>query len=346
MNVTSIEWCDFSANPLKYRDAAGKAVWACVHHSPGCQHCYAETLAKRYGRGGPFNVQTAAQVTPFLDDKELRQMLTAKRIGGKDVSGSRVFVGDMTDIFGEWVPDALLDRLFAVFAQRADVIWQVLTKRAARLHDYMRGRDWGEAANRLENRGVHLGGEIVPPLPNVWLGVSAEDQPRADERITFLLRTPAAVRFVSAEPLIGPIDLTHVREPGYDRDALDVNRWQPPWTPDAKIDWLIVGGESGPGARPMNVAWARMLVRQCAEAGVACFLKQLGSHVIDRNDAGFEGDPGDSWTPQTKHDELTPQGWQGDPVRIRLTSRKGGDMAEWPADLRVREWPLSRGRTR
>src|SRR4051812_14758294 len=121
MQKTNIEWTatprpdgtlepGYSANPLKYRDAAGNVVWGCVKTSPGCAHCYAETLAKRYGRGGPFTAATMRGLTPFLDEKELHRMLTYKPAAGK-----KCFVGDMTDVFGEWVPDELLDRLFAVF---------------------------------------------------------------------------------------------------------------------------------------------------------------------------------------------------------------------------------------
>lgn len=292
---TSIEWCDFSANPLKYRDASGRVVWACVHASPGCQHCYAETLAKRYSKGGPFNVPTTAKVAPFLDELELRRMLTYK-----PASGRRCFVGDMTDLFGEWVPDLLIAGLWEVFERRSDVTWQVLTKRAQRLASF-----WSRGAR---------------PLPNVWLGVSCEDQQRADERIPLLLETPAAVRFVSAEPLLGPLDL------------------QPYLHGTTAIDWVIPGGESN--GRPCDVEWIRSIVRQCASYGVACFVKQLGSNVVDRNDAGFEGDTSGGWPMDTDTEDLE-QGWQGQTVRVRLGNRKGGAPAEWPADLRVRQFPRS-----
>lgn len=316
MNRTSIEWTDFSANPLKFRDAAGKVVWACVHASPGCQHCYAETLAKRYGRGGPFSVPTTNQVTPFLDEKELRQMLTHK-----PASGKRCFVGDMTDIFGEWVPDDLLDRLFTVFTDRPDVTWQVLTKRAARMRDYL------SDGQRQPARW---------PLPNVWLGVSCEDQQRADERIPLLLQTTAAaVRFVSAEPLLGPISFA--RWPGLAANG-----------PDAVIDWVIVGGESGPKSRRCDRAWIESIVRQCRAARAPVFVKQFGSVVIDRNDAGFMGDDETEWPEEIAFRDAVEHNidgyrdeYQGAPVRVHLKSRKGGDPSEWPESLRVREFPRS-----
>lgn len=274
MNRTAIEWTDFSANPLQYRDATQRVVWGCVHHSPGCVNCYAERLAKRYGRGGPFQAQVMKDLTPFLDKAELRQMLTYKPAAGK-----RCFVGDMTDIFGSWVPDDLLDRLFAVFALRQDVTWQILTKRAARMRAYMdirtdnRGDLIGQQMREM-SEGRHSG-LFELPLENVWLGVSVEDQQRADERIPHLLQTPAVVRWLSCEPLLGPLTLERwlpiaARGDGYERARCEAaygeNR--------PRIGWAIAGGESGPGARPMQAEWARSIRDQCRAAGVPFFMKQ------------------------------------------------------------------------
>jgi protein gp37 len=315
MNKTAIEWTDFSANPLKFRDVTGAVVWGCVHASPGCLHCYSETLAKRYGRGGPFNVQTMAGLTPFLDDAELHKMLTAKTVGGKAVSGSRVFVGDMTDIFGEWVPDALLDGLFAVFALRPDVTFQILTKRAERMRDYF-AVDRAVLLDRIgaaSDEWTH--GTIADdawPLKNVWLGVSCENQRFADERIPLLLQTPAAVRFISAEPLLEGIDIAKHR-PG----ALGLH-------------WVIAGGESGAGARPAKVWWFRNLLGQCRDADVPFFMKQLGS-----NPAGDD-------IPPTVRDEATGKRTLHLRQELTIRDRKGGDPSEWPADLRVREFPAPR----
>jgi protein gp37 len=323
VNKTSIEWTTFSANPLKYRDADGRVVWGCVHASPGCINCYSEALAKRYGRGGPFNVPTMAGLTPFLDEDELRHMLAAKRVSGVHVTGSRCFVGDMTDIFGEWVADDLLDRLFAVFALRSDVTWQVLTKRAQRMHDYFADDD---CVTRIEEQlwEMHTDDTTnampIGPLKNVWLGVSCEDQKRTDERLPLLLQTPAAVRFISAEPLLGGIDIAKHR-PG----ALGLHQ-------------VIIGAESGHGARPCHVWWIENLIGQCRDADIAPFVKQLGAvplvqagrlrhwewRDIDRaEDRRF-----------TAHGEGV---W-----RVHLRDRKGGDMSEWPEDLRVREFPQTR----
>jgi hypothetical protein len=169
------------------------------------------------------------------------------------------------------------------------------------------------------------------PLQNVWLGVSVENQHFADERIPLLLQTPAAVRFLSCEPLLEGLDLAKHR-------------------PGANRLWVIVGGESGAGARPCNVRWVRSIVRQCQQAGVPVFVKQLGGEIRDRNDAGFDGSgPNDidgrcSW-PEIDPDDIDEDldgfrdGYQGAEVRVHLRDRKGGDPSEWPADLRVRQFP-------
>ncbi|MDX1563585.1 MAG: DUF5131 family protein, partial [Gammaproteobacteria bacterium] len=145
----------------------------------------------------------------------------------------------------------------------------------------------------------------------VWLGVSAEDQARADERIPHLLETPAAVRFVSAEPLLGPVDFTRISSsPHGAMNALSL-------LPGARrLDWIIVGGESGRNARPFDLAWARSLVQQCHDAGVPCFVKQFGAFPTNG------GGPG-----------TIPTCIPG------IRDRKGGDPAEWPEDLRIREFP-------
>lgn len=320
MNITKIQWTDFTANPIKYRDRDGLAAWACVKVSAGCANCYAEALAKRYKRGGAFTVGNMATVAPYLDDKELNAMLRSPRLTGK-----RVFVGDMTDVFGEWVPDEMLDRMFAVFALRPDVIWQVLTKRPERMREYIdvRGAQYDTMHCRIEAAADDLAGVdgIITrgwPLPNVWLGVSVEDQAAADSRIPELLATPAAVRFLSCEPLLGPVMLTpwiadmsgwgtytdergrkHIAGPG-------------PQTAPGGLSWVIAGGESGTGARPCDLAWIRSIVAQCRAASAPVFCKQGGSSNACRHDR------------KGGHFECFP-----DDLQVR----------EWPEDLRVREWP-------
>lgn len=380
MNRTAIEWTDFTSNPIKFRAPDGRVVWACEKLSPGCKNCYAAALAERYTdrRAGDWNAETMRTLTPFLDEQELRRMLTYK-----PASGKRVFVGDMTDVVGDWVQRWMLAQLIATMALRYDVTWQLLTKRAERLRALMTDESFrAEIAEWVEmlaegddgcdplarttddlraNAPDVLGDDW--PIKNIWLGVSAEDQQRADERIPQLLETPAAVRFVSAEPLLGPIDLERVPLPGAAEQWYGLTGVTQPiaekdtepddwkyWTRrSSKLHWLIVGGESGAGARPTWTPHVRSIVQQCAAAGVPVFVKQLGSDTRDRNDAGFTGDfdgSGTCWPEQhaiddrIEHDlDGTRDGYQGAPVRIRLRDRKGGDPSEWPEDVRVREFP-------
>ncbi len=197
-----------------------------------------------------------------------------------------------SDLFHEDVPDEWIDKVFAVMALAPRHTFQVLTKRPKRMRGYFHARrdgdPWAEAADYIadlcgmEDHAVVLEPSDIP-LPNVWLGTSVEDQPTADERIPHLLETPAAVRFVSAEPLLGPVDLNNIhRSQGEYIDAL----WCEETTEDdqlfggATIDWVIAGGESGPGARPMHPEWARSLRDQCAAAEVPFFLKQWGAWAL------------------------------------------------------------------
>jgi protein gp37 len=215
MKATDIEWTDFSSNALQYRDGAGRVVWACAKISPGCQRCYSEAIAERFNRGKEFTVANMTDLTPFVCDKEMKHVLTAKVVDKIEVSGKRCFVGDMTDWFGSWVEDRLLDKLFAMMAIRKDVTFQVLTKRPERAAEYLnaphRHQDIHEAVKGImgyDNSKRPAINRSDLPLKNVWIGTSVEDQKRADERIPHLLACPAAVRFLSCEPLLGPVDLT------------------------------------------------------------------------------------------------------------------------------------------
>lgn len=285
MHRTNIEWTDLAANPLQYRDKGGKVVWACVKHSTGCAHCYAEALAQRYNRGGPFTTATVRDLTPFLAEEELYHILTAQKIGGAPVAGKRCFLGDMTDVFGEWVSDELLDRLFAALAMRRDVTFQVLTKRADRMAAYFSTPDRKKRiaaqvmplsemlARQRESHTARLKLDAFSeafagwgPIRNLWLGVSVENQSAADERIPQLLNTPAAVRFLSCEPLLSAVDLSWwFNEAVLNPDDPTVQ----------KLHWAIVGCESGPGRRATRAEWAESLAEQCRAAGVACFVKQI-----------------------------------------------------------------------
>ncbi|OLS99363.1 hypothetical protein BJF90_39320 [Pseudonocardia sp. CNS-004] len=305
--MTGIEWTDRTWNP----------VTGCTKVSPGCDRCYAENIARRFAGSPAF---------PNGFDVTLRPERLAQPRGWR--KPARVFVNSMSDLFHADVPDAFIARVWAVMAATPRHTYQVLTKRHGRMRALLsspsfghlvaeEGRrhvigcqqDWVAVGAMLAHDVLSLPdgrGRVVPrPLPNVWVGVSAEDQRRAELRIPALLGTPAAVRFVSAEPLLGPIDLS--RWLGIER--YDSFGWGEEMFAALNgrvgggLHWLIVGGESGPGARPMRPAWARDLVEQCHAAHVPVFVKQLGS---------------------------------------AHGPHKGSDTATWPPELRVREWPTAR----
>ena len=325
--ISSIEWTDASWNPVRAR-GDGKLGWHCERVSPGCEHCYAERLNGRIGTGLKYTVPNRQQVELFLDEKPLAAPLRWRK-------PRKIFPGSMSDLFADFVSDSWLYRIFAVAQLASRHQFQFLTKRAKRAREFMSHPPTPERveANRIElqrwledhwTRAELLtcyaksadewdAIEAWPPK-NVWLGVSCEDQQRLDERVPELLATTAAVRFVSAEPLLGPLHFDRVK---FAHGFVEVNGGILP-----PLDWVIVGGESGPGARPMDIAWAREIVRQCREAGVACFMKQLGRFVLDGQVGTAPG------------------------VRVqsceRLQHPKGGDPSEWPPDLRVREFPEPR----
>jgi protein gp37 len=321
--ISSIEWTDRTWNPVR----------GCSVISPGCVNCYAMKQAHRFsGVGKPYECLTkqtnaGPQWTGKIAtiDKALLEPLSWRR-------PARVFVNSMSDLFHEDVPEAFIEKVFAVMAIASAHTFQILTKRAYRM------RKWLEK-NSTGGRIFHVAQQIDPkrhgadsgawPLPNVWLGVSVEDQKRADERIPQLVKTPAAIRFISAEPLLGPLLLDNGEaswltcRANCTPNADDEYEGNPCLSVMATgkcfhgIDWVIVGGESGQGARSFDIDWARLIVKQCREAEVPCFVKQLGSRP---------------WRPG----HTTEEGLRD------LKDHKGGDMAEWPDDLRVRELPAVR----
>ena len=299
---TAIEWTDATWNP----------VTGCSVVSPGCTTCYAMKLAGTRLKHTPSRagLTVNSKAGPVwngqvqLNEQWLDQPLRWKR-------PRRIFVCAHGDLFAENVPDEWIDKVFAVMALAPQHTFQVLTKRAARMRDYVSGvrssipflgrmpleRIHIEAAGHMEGDGGFMDvlkrhGNVyslycsIPwPLPNVWLGVSAEDQQRADERVPDLLETPAAIRFVSAEPLLGPIDFNAMRLHDNIRiDALHAytarriggDHWENNPSDVPRLNWIIVGGESGKDARPMHPAWARSIRDQCAAAGVPFFFKQWG----------------------------------------------------------------------
>ena len=250
----------------------------------------------------------------------------------------RVFVNSMSDLFHAELPSWDIARVFATMTLCQEINFLVLTKRADRMPEVFTEDDFeenvemcaaviiDEIIDPLNRRHDDLRAtrEHVWPIPNVWLGVSVEDQKRADERIPHLLRTPAAVRFLSCEPLLQELRLWKLRSLDYHNNTIGYETYplagmqampDCDW-PHPKIDWVICGGESGMGARPFDLAWARSLRDQCKEAGVPFFMKQLGRRPEETVTA--------------------PRDWQR---AVPLKDKKGGDPAEWPEDLRIQEVP-------
>ncbi len=277
---TGIEWTDTTWNPIR----------GCSRVSDGCRNCYAERMAHRFsGPGQPYEGLTqlvnghpawTGKVTlvekHLLDPlrwEPIRTQTEAEEIAGSYGTRPRsIFVNSMGDLFHPNVRDAWIAKIVAVMIRANWHIYQVLTKRPERAQCLLSSEDFW----RLVNAEIHATlGVIVhwSKLPDhVHLGVSVEDQVTANERIPLLLQTPAALRFISAEPLLGAIDLSALpRPPEFHRSPYGWHHWWP-----KKLHWVIVGGESGPGARPMHPDWARRLRNQCVFAGVPFFFKQWG----------------------------------------------------------------------
>ena len=341
--MTSIQWTEQTWNPTT----------GCDRISDGCLNCYALTMAKRLkgmeqargadrpkyqadgdprtsGPGFGLSVHPDALTEPLRWKKP-----------------RKVFVNSMSDLFHARVPRVFLARVFAVMAATPQHTYQILTKRperAARIlgdlctcgngcipgTHFRSAMEWAATSHSptyvpgLEHGIYHRSGW---PLPNVWIGTSVENQKYADLRIPSLLQTPAAVRFLSCEPLLGPVDLSRLPLPSRERtdivyDALRQQYGVPGlWhaATASTIDWVIVGGESGPGARPMDPGWVSDLVGQCQDAGTAVFVKQLGSVWARDHHTGGKS--------VSAHGDT-----------------KGGNPDHWPTHLRVREYPKTAAR--
>lgn len=259
---TKIEWTEATWNPIR----------GCSRVSQGCVHCYAEGVARRFsGPGKPYegliNKHGSWSGNITFVEHVLDQPLRWRR-------PRRIFVNSMSDLFHENVTDEQIDKIFSVMARAQQHTFQILTKRPERMRVYLSDSVWAE---------IH---GPKWPLPNVWLGVSVENQEAANKRIPLLLQTPAAIRFLSCEPLLGQIDLS-----GF--FGMYWNQTMQCWESTGQefnhlykgkghvgkklIDWVIAGGESGHGARPMHPDWVRSLRDQCRAAGVPFFFKQWGN---------------------------------------------------------------------
>lgn len=339
MGVTNIEWTDRTWNP----------VVGCTKVSAGCARCYAKTLHdqrhKAHAEGKKVPTQYAK---PFeevqLMPERLRTPLSWKK-------PQRVFVNSVSDLFHEDIPDEFIVKCFAVMLLSQRHTYQVLTKRPERMRRIVAAPNFGECVYDMAFDLSHnwtCGWLIdhvpeVDVLPNVWLGTSVENQAAADERIPHLLATPAAVRFLSCEPLLSEVDLSRWLEPTHANECLNCG-WEGArfishddyeWSVEGGdlicpkcghrsgasatdgVAWCIVGGESGPGARRCFVGWVGDLVEQCRAAEVPVFVKQLGSEPMDT------------------HECETAAGCH----ELKLRDSKGGDPMEWPEALRVRQFP-------
>ena len=257
-DTTHIEWTDATWNP----------VTGCTRVSPGCVNCYIDWappfrvegrhFTDRDGnRSHAIGATTGVRLHPDRLDWPLRK---------RSWRGKRVFVCSLADLFHDDVPDEYIARVFAVMALTPEVTYQVLTKRPARMRALLASGTFAGMVWRDVD-------DPSWPLPNVWMGVTVEDQERADQRIPILLDTPAAVRWLSCEPLLGPVDL--------DATGMGVTGTSGPESRPSAVDWVVAGGESGPNARPMHPSWARSLRDQCATAGVPFLFKQWGEWAPD-----------------------------------------------------------------
>lgn len=336
--ATKIEWATETWNPIV----------GCSPVSEGCRNCYAARDGWRLMHSPHQRTRTDYART-VRKTKAGRPVFTGKVNVRKHLLDQplrwkrprRIFVPSMGDLFHENVPDEVIDQIFAVMALARQHTFIVTTKRPERMAEYMISRlglfqgkapSWEHPVQKKIERIINErptpedAGLWKWPLPNVWLGVSVENQATADERIPALLETPAAVRWLSCEPLLGPVDLRFVYEPeGDERLPFPCFGGEGPTN---ELHWVVVGGESGPGARPMNTAWVRDIVFQCGSAKVPVFVKQLGANPVMTCPT-----PCEKWP-----DSETEYG-------LEFKSKKGGDPEEWPADLRVREYPEETGGT-
>ena len=328
---TGIEWCDASWNP----------VTGCTKVSSGCDNCYAETIAHRFAGTKAYPHGFAVTLRPERLDQPGEHPVAPLRWKRP----RRIFVNSMSDLFHKDVPDEYIARVWAVMALAPQHEFQVLTKRHGRMQSLLSSPDfhwrvWHAILTISHGKslpippaitahfrgGARLSESAMEALPNVWLGVSVEDQKTADLRIPALLDTPAAVRWLSAEPLIGRVDLSDHVDRWRDDDcgtcdwghcnqaAIAVRRDYEHDDPNyismlsvcaahRGIDWVVAGGESGPGARPMHPDWARLLRDQCRDAGVPYLFKQWGEWVpesstlgkLDMNGPRYDMGSGECW---------------------------------------------------
>jgi protein gp37 len=351
---TGIQWTQATWNPLS----------GCTPVSPGCLNCYAATMAHRLAAMGQEKYAGLTVEKPGPGGTTRHVFNGVVRLE-EDALGEPLrrrlpttwFVNSMSDLFHEKVPVEYIVKVLAVAAMKPEHVFQILTKRPERMAEVMNFRGlrglileaaeamyYGVAPTVKEARARVVWRQVLDaragswPLPNVHLGTSCEDQARADERVPHLLRCPAAVRFLSCEPLLGAIDL-RLAPMKLPEDVRPVWERIAAMADEPRIDWAIVGGESGAldKIRPCNLAWVRSIVAQCRAVGVPVFVKQLGSGPFSVDEERKH-----AWgrVAVSAH-ALAFDGWTLDSTRLK--DAKGGDPAEWPEDLRVREMPAGAG---
>ncbi len=351
---SKIEWCDHTFNPWE----------GCTRVSAGCVHCYAEARNDRFGGGnwGPGKPRRRTSdrswAAPVAWNECAVGTWRCPDCGNIEQSPRGISPGDLMYVcepcevkmvphrprvfclsLGDWldgeVPTEWLADLLKLIVETPNLDWLLLSKRleAWRQRVYCAWFYWFSRGEIALSHKIEAWISGVPP-ENVILGTSVENDEQS-RRVSELLQIPAKGRFLSIEPMLGPVDFGRVLGDG--------NNGKHGRNGDngIGIDWAIFGGESGKGARPCNWRWIEDGVKQCRELGIAPFVKQLGANVIGRNTDGFDGDQGDCWPMGTDTEDLMPARnvCQGDEVRVRLKSKKGGEMEEWPRGLRVREWP-------
>ena len=335
MTKSKIEWTEHTWNPVR----------GCTKISPGCKHCYAETFAERW-RGVPGH--------PYEQGFDLRLVPEKLAEPLRRRKPTTWFVNSMSDLFHEDIPNEYIAAVFGVMAATPHHTYQVLTKRAERMPEWFRwyegtsgaGASAAAAMWAAEETMKRLG-DMDPnnpppwPLDNVHLGVSVEG-PDYLERLHDLMQTPASIRWVSLEPLLAGVDIRPWlgvecnHEDAY--REYDTNVWIcRPCEETPILDWVVVGGESGQRARPFDLSWARRIVVDCKAAGVPVFVKQLGDDPFLAASVHTRTIDTDIGGARVK---MTFGSFDGE-TTVQLRAAKGGDISEWPEDLRVREWPTT-----
>ena len=272
-DATKIEWADSTFNPWE----------GCTKVGPGCDHCYAENRNARYTGGTPINWGPGAprrRTSPANWRKPLQWEREAAAFHAEHGRRRRVFCASLADVFDNAVDPVWRADLFRLIADTPSLDWLLLTKRIGNAHVMI-----DEALNTLAAAKKLMSMDPPPawPWPNVWIGATIVNQAEVERDIPKLLETPAAMRFLSMEPLLGPVTLYREDFSTWCEDCQDFHSVRGDERRTQGIDWVIVGGESGTGARPMHVDWARSLRDQCDAASVPFLFKQWGEWTPGEN---------------------------------------------------------------